>query len=132
MKAADLFPFRQQLRAGTLAAVSALPEEHWAWKPSGGVHSIKGWLWHIAETEERLWGQEPRRRAPRAEKEQVLAYLAETRALTERFLLGTPAEALLAEPPAYERLQRIFEHETHHRAQIYLYLRLMGLQPPRS
>ena len=128
MLAADLFPFRHQLRAGTLAAVQPLPEEHWDWKPQGGVHSIKAWLWHVAEVEDRLLGREPRRRPPRTGRERVLEYLAETRAATERLLQAAPVDDLAV----YETARRIFEHETHHRAQIYLYVRLMGLQPPRT
>jgi len=125
---ADLFPFRHQLRAGTLSAVQPLPEEHWEWKPPGGIHTVKSWLWHIAETEDRLSGREPRRRAPRAGREQVLAYLAESRAATERLLQSASAD----DRQMYETVRRIFAHETHHRAQIYLYIRLMGLQPPRT
>lgn len=138
MLAADLFPFRTALRAGTLAAVRHLPDEHWDWKPRGGVHSIRSWLWHIAQMEDwwvhadvlRRATHEPRRQPPRVEREEVLRFLAESRAATESYLNATSAAELLETRLAFEALAQVFQHEAHHRAQIYLHLRMMGLHPP--
>jgi uncharacterized damage-inducible protein DinB len=145
VKAADLFPFRHELRAGTLKAVSHLPDAHLEWKPSGGLHSILGWLWHIAETEDR-WVQsvaagrpdaEPRRKPRLAGREEALQYLGATRAATEGLLQEWDSERLWevrsvrgTQVSLYELFHRLFQHEVHHRAQIYLHLRLMGLEPP--
>lgn len=153
MRAADLFGFRRDLRAGLLRAVTNLPEPHWDWRPPGGVHAIRHWLWHIAETED-WWmqavvlgqaGFQARRRPAAQGKAEVLDYLARTRGATEACLLEC-AEAQLQETrhipaPApialqgraltvYDILNRVFQHEVHHRAQIFLYLRLMGIDPP--
>lgn len=140
MLAADLFPFRTALRAGTLAAVRHLPDEHWDWKPRGGVHSIRAWLWHIAEVED--WQVQTvvlgrpdcqrRRQPPRVEREEVLRFLADSRATTETYLRATSTPELLETRPAYAALAQVFRHEAHHRAQIYLHLRMMGLQPPNT
>ena len=155
VKAADLFPFRGEVRQGTLLAVRSLPKEHLEWKPTGGVHSIADWLRHIAQRED-WWiqavvlGQERftlRRNAKLAELPEMLTYLEDTRAATERLLLEWPAETLRELREVATRggwtgsrrqvslhwiMAHQFDHERHHRAQIYLYLRLMGLEPPAS
>lgn len=153
MKAADFFPWRHEVRAGTIAAVKSLTPEHLEWKPANGAHSIMGWLRHIGQSED-WWIQAgvlgrhdfmPRRKGELLDLEQVLAYLAETRATTERFLQEWSAERLqesVAIPPGFRGGYRgnsvtlhwvmgnLLNHELHHRAQIYLYLRLMGIDPP--
>lgn len=153
MRAAELFPFRHEVRAGTLQAVRTLPEEHLEWKPAGGVHSIISWLRHIAQSEDwwiqaGVFGQHdfvPRRKMQLLDKESVLQYLQETRDVTERLLEEWPAEKLretVPVPPGFRGVPRgpqlplhwimgnLYDHERHHRAQIYLYLRLMGVEPP--
>jgi uncharacterized damage-inducible protein DinB len=95
--AADLFPFLPALRAGTLAAVQNLPDEHWDWKPHGGRHSIRSWLWHVAQVEDDLLqtavlgrpGYESCRQPPRVERDEVLRFLAESRAATRQYLSWT-------------------------------------------
>lgn len=153
MKAAAFFPFRHEGRAGLLKAVRHLPEEHLAWRPPGGVHSISGWLRHIGQHED-WWiqagvlGQHsfvPPRNAELTELVDILSYLDETRATTERLLQEWPAQKLDERrpvPSGYRGAPRgtevslswifthLFHHELHHRGQIYLYLRLMGLEPP--
>lgn len=153
MRAADLFPYRHEVRAGTLAAVQNLPEEHWEWKPQGAPHSTLGWLRHLAQSED-WWVQAvvlgqagflPRRKLLVHDRERVLAYLAETRQTTEGLLEQWPAEKLkeTRPTPAGARIAprgphltlhwimgNLYDHERHHRAQIYLYLRLMGVEPP--
>lgn len=153
MQAADLFPFRQEVRAGTLQAVRHLPDAHLSWKPAAGVHTIMDWLRHLAQSED-WWVQavvlgnsqfSPPRKHNLMELPQVLKYLEATRGATERLLLEWPAEKLQESrkvqtgyrgaPLGHERslhwiMGHQFDHERHHRAQIYLYLRLMGLEPP--
>lgn len=153
MKAADVFPFRHEVRAGTLQAVRNLSPEHLEWKPPGGVHTIMGWLRHIGQSED-WWIQAgvfgrhdfvPRRKAELADLPAVLAYLQQTRHNTEQLLTEWPAEQLRETrpvPPGFRGGQRgneisvhwilgnLYDHERHHRAQIYLYLRLMGIDPP--
>jgi len=153
-KAADLFPWRHEVRAGTLRAVRNLSPEHLEWKPPGGRNSIMGWLRHLAQSED-WWIQAgvlgrhdfiPRRKAQLAELSDVLAYLEETRATTERLLQEWPASKLnesVPIPPGFLGAYRgptvtlhwlfgnLFNHELHHRGQIYLHLRLMGIDPPK-
>lgn len=154
MKAAELFPFRHEVRAGTLRAVTGLSPDHLEWKPVGGVHSIMGWLRHIAQSED-WWVQSgvfghhdfvPRRKAELSDLQSVLSYLESTRARTEQLLEEWPAEKLsetrpippgfLGAPrgpelPLHWIMGNLYDHERHHRAQIYLYLRLMGIDPPK-
>ncbi|HYG57927.1 MAG TPA: DinB family protein [Symbiobacteriaceae bacterium] len=151
MRAADPFAYRHELRAGLLKAVTHLPDAHWDWRPSGGVHCIRSWLRHLAQAED-WWIQvvvqgrkdfQVPRRSRGNEQVEVLSYLEQTRAATEAALrettaweeprtLPTPAPAGLQgrTMTVYEVFHRVFQHEVHHRAQVYLYLRLMGLEPP--
>jgi uncharacterized damage-inducible protein DinB len=153
VKAADFFPSRHEVRAGTIQAVRNLPPEHLEWKPAGGVHSIMGWLRHIGQSED-WWIQAgvmgrhdftPKRKQELPDLSDVLRYLEQTRAATERLLEEWPAEKLRETrpvPPGYRAAPRgselslhwimgnLYNHELHHRAQIYLYLRLMGVEPP--
>jgi uncharacterized damage-inducible protein DinB len=153
MRAADFFPYRHEVRAGTLQAVQNLSPEHLEWIPPGGVHSIMSLLRHIAQAED-WWIQAgvfgrhdfvPRRKFALPDLPSVLQYLKETREVTESLLLEWPAEKLKETrpvPPGYRAAPRgpeltlhwimgnLYNHELHHRAQIYLYLRLMGIEPP--
>ncbi|HEY3363580.1 MAG TPA: DinB family protein [Symbiobacteriaceae bacterium] len=151
MKALDLFPFRQEVRTGTLKAVQNLPPEHLEWKPPNGVHSIMDWLRHIAQMED-WWIQAgvmgrrdfaPRRKGFLADLPEVLGYLEETRGVTEQLLQEWPVEKLRETRVVPVKgdyrgkgvtlhwiMAHQFDHERHHRAQICLYLRLMGLEPP--
>lgn len=153
MKAAAYFPFRHEVRAGTIEAVRGLTTDQLEWRPGGGVHSILGFLRHIAQSED-WWIQAgvfgrhdftPRRKVDLPDLESTLSYLQETRAATEEILESWPAERLQESrpvPPGFRGADRgselslhwilgnLYDHERHHRAQIYLYLRLMGLEPP--
>lgn len=154
MRAADLFPYRHEVRPGTLQAVRNLAPEHLEWKPAGGVHTIMGWLRHIAQSED-WWIQAgvhrrtdfaPRRKAELGDLSGVLAYLEQTRSVSEGLLEEWPAERLKetrpipagflgaargAELTLHWIMGNLYDHERHHRAQIYLYLRLMGIEPPK-
>lgn len=148
-----MFPFRGEVRAGTLQAVRNLSEPHLEWKPAGGIHTILGWLRHIAQSED-WWIQAgvmgrhdfvPRRKTELSDLSAVLKYLEETRNVTEQLLQEWPAEKLQEtrpvppgfrgnyrgnELPLHWLMGNLYDHERHHRAQIYLYLRLMGIDPP--
>lgn len=153
MRAAYLFPYRDELRAGTLQAVEGLSEHHLDWKPEGGINTIRGWLRHIAQSED-WWIQAVvlgrpdlvRGRTGRvSDLPTVLDYLGQTRAATERLLTEWPASKLSETRRLPEEaggplqgvvlslhwiIGNLYNHEFHHRGQIYLYLRLMGVDPP--
>ncbi|MGE5674577.1 MAG: DinB family protein [Mycobacterium leprae] len=153
MRAADFFPFRHEARAGLLQAVRSLPPEHLEWKPAGGIRTCADWLRHLGQMED-WWiqsvvqGRPDFRPLPRhalGERREMLAYLDFTRGQTEALLQEWPA-AMLGEtrrvPGPFRGgptgpdvtlhwiMHNIFTHEVHHRGQIYLYLRLMGIEPP--
>jgi uncharacterized damage-inducible protein DinB len=147
LKAADLYLFRHELRAGTLRAVNSLPDAHLEWKPTGGVHSILSWLWHIAQVEDGLVqtvvqgrpDHEPRRQLRLTGRDEALDYLSNTRTVTDGLLSEWDADRLWERRTVrgttvslYDLFHRVFQHEAHHRAQIYLQMRLMGLEPPRG
>lgn len=148
MRASDFFPFRHQIREGTRIAIDGLTPEQLEWKPPGGVHSILGWLRHVAQAED-WWvrrvilgeAMTPKRKVEVPDLESVMAYLEETWARTNRLLEEWPAEKLqeirpippdhngppIEEAPIHWIIQTVFNHGIHHRAQIRLYRRLMGV-----
>ena len=149
-----------QYRPFLLQAVESLPVERFDWKPRPEMLTARQTILHIAETErwwidhivegkgyedyvlahrDPAQGWETAYDAP--DHAALLAVLAEWHKPTQR-LFEQPAEELgrvIVYTPAKgpERqftlhwiLDHVQEHEIHHRAQLNLYLRLMGIKPP--
>jgi uncharacterized damage-inducible protein DinB len=145
-----------------IAAVKALPREHFDWKPRPELFTASQIVVHIAECE-RGWihqaleggtyeeyvvphrdpaqGWETAIEAP--DHEALLALLATWHAHTQALLekpereLGRVFTSSIRGLPersytVHWVLDNLQQHEIHHRAQLLLYLRLMGLEPPLS
>jgi uncharacterized damage-inducible protein DinB len=149
-----------QYRPYLLDAVRALPPEHYEWKPRPEMLTARQIILHIAEVEffwvnHIVDGEEYRDfvgthpdpaqgwttdyDAPDANA--MLFVLEEAHRHTQRWFGLPPAK--LAETRTRKRsdgsvrtatvhwiLDHVQEHEIHHRAQLNLYLRLLGLTPP--
>jgi uncharacterized damage-inducible protein DinB len=150
-----------QYRPYLLAAVRALPPEHFDWKPRPEMLTAQQIVLHIAETE-RWWirhivdgeddyvdyviadekagvGWVNNYDAP--DHNAMLFALEDAHRHTQRWFGMPPKE--LANVHIRTRgdgsrqthtlhwiLDHVQEHEIHHRAQLNLYLRLLGLTPP--
>ena len=149
-----------QYRPYLLDAVRALPPEHYEWKPRPEMLTARQIILHIAEVEfywvnhvidgekyRDFVGQHPDPAqgwttdydAPDANS--MMFVLEEAHRHTQRWFGLEPAK--LAETRTRTRmngstststvhwiLDHVQEHEIHHRAQLNLYLRLLGLTPP--
>ncbi len=149
-----------QYRPFLLQAVAALPAERFDFKPRPEMltaHQVilhiaeaeRGWMYHVVEGgPDEEWvvprpdpaqGWVTRHDAP--DHPRLLALLQEWHRPTQRWF-GRPADELdrvitFTPPEGPVRrytlhwiLDHVQEHEIHHRAQLNLYLRLMGIEPP--
>jgi len=149
-----------QYRPYLLDAVRALPPEHYEWKPRPEMLTARQVILHIAEVEfywvnhvidgekyrdfvgehaDPAQGWTTDYDAPDANS--MLFVLEEAHRHTQRWFGLPPAK--LAETRTRTRgdgstrtstvhwiLDHVQEHEIHHRSQLNLYLRLLGLTPP--
>ncbi len=145
-----------------IEAVRALPAERFHWKPKPEMFTAHQIVVHIAECERgwihgtleggayEEWvvphrdpaqGWETVQDAP--DHQALLAMLEKWHGHTERWLDKPVSELVRVftsrDPGGPERsytlhwiLDLVQQHEIHHRAQLILYLRLMGLEPPPS
>ncbi len=149
-----------QYRPFLLRAVEALPVERFDFKPRPELLTAHQTILHIAEAERGWihnvvdGGTYEEWVAPHPDPAQgwvavyeapdhasLLATLEEWHRPTQRWLAQPPAELgrviTYQHPGGPERratlhwiLDHVQEHEIHHRAQLNLYLRLMGITPP--
>jgi uncharacterized damage-inducible protein DinB len=143
----DLLRAVDTARARTARLAALIPESALDWAPAPGAYSCADVLRHLAATErftfvEIAMGRRSRypghdRRLAYG-KEGVLAYLDtmhEQAMAVLRTLDETTLERLVTTPtgaqiPTWRWLQLMTEHEAHHRGQLYLMLRLLGVATP--
>ena len=155
----DLARNFQQVRSNTLQAAEEIPEDKYGFKSSPETRSIGQTLVHIAastgiqlhiqssriddlknvnflELFQKCGAEEakPRTKADvvaflKAEGERFASYLD---GLSDSFLAETVAMPPGAEPPSKSRFEMLLspkEHEMHHRAQLMMMQRMIGLVP---
>lgn len=143
----------ERYRGVTRQTLDLVPDDRLGWRPEEGMMSFAGTLRHVVAVEEAYvaglfrgeWNFDP---PPPGEGEpdraSLLAALDESRARTLAAI-----EELAAEGGAVDRLREkvevpgipvdwslgawlwlLVEHEVHHKAQLAVYLRLLGVEPP--
>jgi uncharacterized damage-inducible protein DinB len=137
------------LRPFTLTALRKLTPEQLRWKPAGWHSSAWDLALHMAETEW-LWiyrnvlKQDPweaRWNPDRIENlEQLIAYWNQIHKSTLEWLQDTPVTGLnqkfplpYSEFPAATMnwlVYHVMEHEIHHRGQLFMLMRMQGVDPP--
>jgi len=149
-----------QYRPLLLKAVEAFPAEHFDFKPNPASLTAHQTIVHIAEAETAWitriveGGPDVEWVAPHADPAQgwvtvvdapdhaaLLERLADAHRLTQRYLERPAGEIgrviTYTRPNGEQRsltlhwvLDHLQEHEIHHRAQLNLYLRMLGVEPP--
>ena len=138
----------ERMRAVTLQTLDLVPDDLLGWKPMEGLRSFAETFLHIAQTEDfyvrglfqQGWDM-ARFARPQGEitREMLLSKMAEVRARTLEDLDRLAAAALdapITVPgipvpwPLRGWLWYLVEHEMHHKAQLALYLRHIGVVPP--
>lgn len=140
-------------RAYTLEALEMLPDSSLTFRPTEGQMSIQEQIQHISGNvfglSRRFLDFEPANFDEEALREQLAAETLDRKALTEllnsAYDFGVAAIKNLPEERWDEEVTNFFagpktrrvivyllqDHATHHRAQVLIYLRLLGLEPPR-
>jgi len=147
IRVVDLLRAVDTARARTARLAALVPESSLDWAPAPGAYTCADMLRHLAATERFTFveiAMGGRSRYPGHDrrlaygKEGVLAYL-DTMHEQSMALLRTLDEAALerlvttptgAQIPTWRWLQLMTEHEAHHRGQLYLMLRLLGVATP--
>ncbi|HET9371742.1 MAG TPA: DinB family protein [Vicinamibacterales bacterium] len=143
----DFLRYWDNARQRTLRVAELVPADRMDWTPGGGVWTFADLIRHLAVSERWMFVENARGRPSRytshgAEladgKDAILKFardlhqdsMAQLRTLSEADLdraVTTPGGASLA---AWKWLRSMAEHEAHHRGQIYVMLRLCGIETP--
>jgi len=134
-------------RQRTERALPLIPPERVDWAPASGAFTFGDLVRHLGATERQLFvglilngrstyqGCGPELGATLAD---AIDYLRRMHAESVDLLRGLPDEVLQkrVKTPAgvdlrvWKWLRAMTEHEAHHRGQLYLYLRCLGIRPP--
>lgn len=143
----DFTPYFAGIRKRTGRLVPLIPPERIEWQPAPGAMSFGDLLRHLAGTERWMWAENVAGRPARFPGhdeslapgyQATCAYFerlhAESMAIFEGLTpeqyqkpVQTPAGAML---PAWKWLRAMIEHEAHHRGQLYMMLRMIGVATP--
>ena len=135
------------IRSRTKRVIAVIPHDRFDWRPDADGFSFADLIRHLGAIERHMFGEnvqgEPSRYPGHGPEladgpVAVLAYLdrmhEETLAILRRL---TPAELQLPcmtpgriALPRWKWLRAMIEHEVHHRGQIYLMLRMLGVSTP--
>ncbi len=143
----DAYPYWERVRKTIVQAASLIPKGKLEWKPARGLSSFGDLLRHMVDTEE-FWiqgvlrgkgGSPDRSRTDFPTLEAILNDWERVHQMSLASLSRMPAKALSRKVkiekdgrvPVNWLLWHVIEHEVHHRGQIMLYLRLLGLEPPQ-
>lgn len=144
----DLREHLERFRGVTLQTLEWVPEEQLGWTPREGLRSFAENFLHMARTEEYYargllagqWDLERYFARPAAlTRESLRQILTETRAVTLTGLENMDPARLdervaVPDVPVDWTLRSwlwyLVEHEVHHKAQLALYLREIGVVPP--
>ncbi|WP_428330896.1 DinB family protein [Mucilaginibacter sp.] len=137
----------QRAKAYTKAYLSAMPEDGYAYKPTPEMRSFAQQMLHLADANyffsSAASGKENPLGKASAEKTIPQTKEATTKAVLDSYdfaisaLQGMTADQLLATTKFANKditksglFGKGFEHQTHHRGQTTVYLRLKGVTPP--
>jgi len=135
------------VRARTRRAIDAIPPEAFDWTPPGGRWSFADLVRHLGALERWMFAENvagrpscyPGHGSDLADgRDAVLVYfdrmhaesMAIVRALTPEGLARRCRTPAGIELTTWKWLRAMVEHEVHHRGQIYLMLRLLGVSSP--
>lgn len=150
MKLFDLYGhWETDLRPGTLGALRKLSPEQLHWKPEGWHSSAWDLALHMAGVEWVWVYRNALKREPWEARwfhkrfeglDDLLPYWAHVHEATVQWLKETPVEeASRVYPLPYAHspeatmnwiVYHVLEHEIHHRGQLFMLLRMQGVEPP--
>jgi uncharacterized damage-inducible protein DinB len=137
----------EKVRQRTLKVIACIPPEKYDWRYAEGKFSFADIICHLAAIERYMYGENAQLKPSRYPghgkeladgPENVLAFFhrmhQESVAIFSRLSpVGlqkkcvTPGNVSIT---VWKRLRAMVEHEVHHRAQIYIYLGMLGIPAP--
>jgi uncharacterized damage-inducible protein DinB len=143
----DAYPHWERVRKTVVQAATLIPKRKLEWRPAQGMYSFGDLLRHMVDTEE-FWiqgvlrgrgGSPDRNRKDYPTVAKIFKDWGKIHQKTLATLSRMPASALSrkvkieqdGKVPVSWLLWHVVEHEVHHRAQIMVYLRLLGVEPPQ-
>ncbi len=145
----DYRQLKEMVDTGSLPIFEGVPAERGDFQPREGMMTFAEQLYHIASTERSIVGKihrslkkggMPAELSPGGTVPDAVAALKETWAVTRGLLANmtdTDLDAVIDFPednwqiPARRLLHVLVEHQVHHRGQIIVYFRTLGLEPPK-
>ena len=143
----DFLKYFENIRARTVRVLECIPRERIDWRPADGMFSFADLIRHLAATERFMFGENAQCKPSRYPGhgpelaqgyEAVMDYL---RRMHDEALVifggltNADLERRCTTPggidiPVWKWLRSMIEHEVHHRGQIYLMLRQLGVATP--
>lgn len=135
--------------SGTMKVLEGIPEDRFEWRPWKGAFSFKGTIGHMISDElqfvravsESLGLPKPETEAkPKGTLREEVGRFWEIHRQTVSLVNSLRDEDLEKkvkmyggqwEATIYEVLQGILEHQVHHRGQLVVYFRILGMEPPK-
>ena len=143
----DFLKYFENIRARTVRVIECIPPEQIDWRPAEGMFSFADLIRHLAATERFMFGENVQGKPSRYPGhgpelaqgyDEVMDYLRrrhEEALVIFGGLTNAELERRCRTPggidiPAWKWLRSMIEHEVHHRGQIYLMLRQLGVATP--
>ncbi|MDX2045180.1 MAG: DinB family protein [Chitinophagaceae bacterium] len=147
---AQLIKDWERAKAYTKEYLDAMPADKYAWKPHDSIRNFAEQMLHLAQGnmglsangtgKERIWQGRNLERSQSAHSKDSVVYFVmvsydfaidgiknmDASGLEEKNKRGNFDETRLA------WLMKAFEHQTHHRGQCTLYIRMLGIKPPNE
>ncbi|MFW6192339.1 MAG: DinB family protein [Gemmatimonadota bacterium] len=140
-------PYYENIRARTERVIECVPPDQLEWRPRADAFSFGDLIRHLGAIERYMFAENVQRRPSRypghgpelaSGWEGVLAFSRRMHAESVGIFGGpssedlqhrctTPAGSTL---PVWKWLRAMVEHEVHHRGQLYLMLRMLGVTTP--
>lgn len=143
----EFLSYFDRVRGRTLRVVERIPPDRMEWRPAPGAFSFGDLIRHLGAIERWMFAENAALRPSRYPGHgpeltrghaSDVAYLHAMHEEATSILSALSAEDLAARcatpggasPPVWKWLRAMIEHEVHHRGQIYLMLRLLGVSTP--
>jgi uncharacterized damage-inducible protein DinB len=141
----------ERAKAYTIDYLNTMPADKYTYKPNDSVRTFAGHMLHLAmanvifvgialDVAPLPWAQMPRQNAPTAQnKDSVMYYVAASYDFVINAIKnsdvstwGETKKALGHEATRYALVNKLFEHQTHHRGQTTIYIRMQNIAPPNE
>ncbi len=141
----DVLPYWGRLNEGIISLVDCIPDDKLNWSPKPELWNFKGILIHISGSRHGWLTNDVKDGAPSPDvireaqtKEGIKRHLQVSWNRVERFLSNPPQLSAvykgdLNDPRTYNGhwiAYHLLEHDIHHRADIFHYLALLGVEHP--